>query len=56
MPKTDKELAVEVFCAFARAGFVPPREKKEGDDRTFLRAIYDAIHALPDNKADENWP
>lgn len=52
MPKTDKELAVDIVCAYLRSRF--SRE----DQRSPLSGIelkelmidaYDAVHALPDD-------
>jgi len=61
MAKTDKELAVELAGVMIEAGF--DREKLPGDSLRYyslqlnkervveiVRACYDAIHALPEDK------
>ena len=52
MPKTDKELAVDIVCAYLRAHYSVP-DVYETPDRDSLRGVlrdaYDAVHALPDD-------
>lgn len=55
MPKTDKELAVDIVCAYINARFtIPDPERKPNRENltAMLRDAYDAVHALPD--ASEN--
>lgn len=52
MPKTDKELAVDIVCAFLRAHYSVPDVYEMPDSeslRGVLRDAYDAVHALPDD-------
>lgn len=59
MAKTDKELAVDVLCAYIGAGYGPPAKTVKGEDGSglsiFLNAAYKAIHALPDEEQPENY-
>lgn len=59
MVKTDKELAVEVLCAYLRAGYGPPTKKVKEEDTSglsvFLNTAYKAIHELPDENQQENY-
>lgn len=55
MHKTDKELAVDIVCAYLRARF--SRENQISPlNGTELKALakdaYDAVHALPDDSED----
>ena len=52
MPKTDKELAVDIVCAYLRARF--SREDQHSplsgyELMALAKDAYDAVHALPDD-------
>lgn len=52
MAKTDKELAVDILCAYLHAGYPPPQKEKNTDEnrlRAFLNAAYEAVSNLPDH-------
>lgn len=54
MPKTDKELAVELASAYIRAWFSRQEPKKPLDGETLAALVkdaYDAVHALPTSDA-----
>lgn len=51
MPKTDKELAVDIVCAYINARFTIPNPEKKPDREhlaSMLKDAYDAVRALPD--------
>lgn len=56
MPKTDKELAVEIVCAYIRARSSQPDAKKPTAERLagMLKDAYDAVRTLPDSPHGES--
>lgn len=60
MPKSDKELAVDLACAViqsaairAQASTVPVKPLTGEDVRKILSDCYSAVSSLPANSADE---
>lgn len=52
MPKTDKELAVDIVCAYLRAHYSVPDVYEMPDRDSLSQSLcdaYDAVHALPDD-------
>lgn len=56
MSKTDKELAVEIVCAYLRARCSRPDAHKPNRENLtlMLRDAYDAVRALPDSPDEES--
>ena len=53
MPKTDKELAVDIVCAYISARFAGGKNTLTGLElQSLIKDAYAAVHSLPESDPD----